>query len=100
MPEDIVRRVDTVERNQSDLARSITEIVGELGEMRKPLDELRVDRAVRQERDKNLNERLDRIEASIAAVYSLGKWLLATFGAVLIVAVASFIVKGGLNVAG
>lgn len=98
MPEDIVRRVDTVERNQSDLARSITEIVGELGEMRKPLDELRVDRAVRQERDKNLNERLDRIEASIAAVYSLGKWLLGTIGAVVVAAAVTFMLNGGFNV--
>lgn len=96
--DELKRRIDVIERNQSDQARSMTGIVEELNEMRKPLDQLRVDREVRKERDKNLNERLDRIEDSIAAVYSLGKWLLATIGAVVVVAAVTFMLNGGLNV--
>lgn len=96
--DELNRRMDVVERNQSDLARSVTGIVDELGKVREPLDQLRVDREVRRERDKNLYQRLDRIEDSIAAVYSLGKWLLATIGAVVIVAAVTFMLNGGLNV--
>ena len=35
------------------------------------------------------------IEASLKAVYGLGKWLLATVRSVLVVAVVGFILKGG-----
>ena len=94
----LLRRLDATERNQSDLARQHTEIVEEVRELRRPLDELRTDREVRKERDKHLDERLGRIEKSIASVYSLGKWMLGVVGSALLLAFVTFVVKGGLNV--
>ena len=61
----LLRRLDISERNHSDLAKSLTEMVSDLNELRKPLDELRTDREVRKERDKHLHERLDRIDKTI-----------------------------------
>jgi hypothetical protein len=101
MPDEIsqiLRRLDATERNQTDQAKSLTAITVEIGELQAPLKQLEIDREVRKERDKNLNGRLDRIEESIHAVYNLGKWVLAAIGAVLITAVVTFVVKGGLNV--
>lgn len=63
------------------------------------MGELKISKAVDAERDKNLKERLDRIEKSIEGLYGLGKWALLAFFGVLIGAVATFIVNGGLNVA-
>jgi hypothetical protein len=94
----LLRRVDTIERNHSDAAKSITKIVGEINEMRPPVDQMRIDREVRKERDKNLNERLDRIEASIRSVYNLGKWVLTAIAASLVTAFVTFLVNGGFSV--
>ena len=111
--EDIRTRLASTERNQSDLAKSITAIVDDVHEMRKPLDELKTDREVRKEREKNLNERLDRMESTFKTEISdlkddMGaRWsklqmplwagASALIGAV-VVALWQFVVKGGLNV--
>jgi hypothetical protein len=69
-------------------AKTITEIVAALN--------LRnVEDARRDERDKARDERLDRIEESIKAVYGLGKWVLAAIGGVFVTAIVGFILKGG-----
>lgn len=94
----ILRRLDGVESNQTLLAKSHTEFVQDLGEIRKPLDELRTDREVRKERDKNLNERLDRIEEGQRGIYRLGWWVLATFGASAIALIVNFAFSGGFRV--
>jgi len=96
--EKALRRLDGMERNQSDVAKSITALIEDHNKSRNILDELRTDRAVRLERDKNLNERLDRIEASIARIHSLGRWVLAAFGAGLIALISNFLFRGGFNV--
>lgn len=68
MPEELsqlFRRVDVTERNHSDLARTVTALTDRLEEVGKVVDELRLDRARREERDLRMNERFDRIEKSI-----------------------------------
>lgn len=49
-------------------------------------------------RDEAVDLRLKGIEDSIKSFYSLGKWVLAAFGAVLVGALATFIINGGLHV--
>lgn len=99
-------RLGTVERDLRDHAKSIGEIVldqrgikDQLAEVREEgtqrLAEQRQERAVRAVEDKHLDERLDRIEASLRAVFGLGKWLLSAIGAVLVVAIVGFVLKGG-----
>lgn len=111
--EELRRRVDVTERNQADLARTITKIVDEIGDMKRPLDELRTDREVRKEREKNLNERLDRMEKTFEDGLDalkldmntrwgrLQKPLWAGASALIAAAVLTlwqFVVRGGLNV--
>lgn len=109
----VLRRLDMTERNQTDFAKSLTTVIGDLNELRKPLDELKTDKAVRAERDKNLHERLERMENTIEKGLDEVKadidkrfgrlakpvWAAAlAFISVLVGAVATFIIKGGLNV--
>lgn len=111
--EDIRTRLATTERNQSDLAKSIVEIVNDLHELRKPLDDLRTDREVRKERETHLNHRLDRMEGTFKREMETlandmrDRWSklqmpLWTGAAALIGAVVvtlwQFVVNGGLNV--
>lgn len=74
-------------------AKTITELVTELNKLRTDREK---NDALRLMKDEYLDERLDRIEASIKSVYGLGKWVLGAFGAVLLSAAATFIVRGGL----
>lgn len=86
----------TLERLQQDLqnqAKTITELV--------QAESRRQDRETAQnEIDKlkaaHMDERFDRLEARITAVYSLGKWLLTAAGSTFLLAVVTFVVKGGL----
>lgn len=96
--EKLARRADGIERNLSDVGKSITEIVQDHRRTKDILDELKIDRAVREERDKNLNERLDRIEADVSGIKSLGRWILAAMGSGLVLAILNFIIKGGLKI--
>lgn len=93
----LIRRVDTAERNQSDLAKTITELVSEIDDLRKSLDELRLDRAVRTERDIRQTDRFDRIEKRLDGIAKLGWWVLTTFGALTMAAIANLLF-GGLHV--
>jgi len=96
--EKVLRRLDGIERNLSDQGKSITEIVLDHKKTKDVLDELRVDRAVRQERDKNLDDRLNRIENDVSAIKKLGMWILTAIGSGLVLAILNFIIKGGLKV--
>ena len=86
----LLRRLDAIERNQSDAARTATAIVEEI-------HGIKTDREVRKERDLRLNERLDRIEERLDGVYKIGWWFLAIFGAAFIALVANFTFRGGFN---
>lgn len=74
-------------------AKTITELVNTVSQLRTDREK---NDALRTLKDEHLDERLDRIEASIRSVYSLGKWVLGAFGASLLTALATFVVRGGL----
>jgi hypothetical protein len=109
----LLRRMDMAERNMSDAAKTSTEIIEAQREMREELGDVKTDRAVRAERDKNLHERLERMEKTIEAGLKAVKedidgrfnrlrtplWAAAlAFISALIAAIANFIIKGGLSV--
>lgn len=109
----LLRRMDMAERNMSDIAKTTTGLIEAQHDMREELGDVKTDRAVRAERDKNLHERLERmektIEAGLTAVKAdidnrLGRltkplWAAAlAFITVLVGAIATFIIRGGLNV--
>lgn len=94
--------IDDIRRDLNRHGESISAIVTDARNTKDELNILRsgidAERKVRLVEDRHLNERLDRIEESIEALNKVGKWILVTFGASLIVAVSSFILKGGLSV--
>jgi hypothetical protein len=87
MPE----RIDMLVNDVQAHAKTITELT-------KSLIEIDKRDAVEAESKKNLNERLDRIEKSISAIYKLGLWVLAAFGAAAISLIANFMFNGGFVV--
>lgn len=111
----ILRRLDVMERNHSDLAKTITKLIEEIDLMKRVLEEGRIDRAVRAERDIRINDRFDSINLKfdqlnrafneqlthiskrVDSVYGLGRWLLGAFGALLIALVSNFLFRGGFT---
>lgn len=89
-------RMLMLERNLSDQAKSITEVITDQREIRGDVSDLKRANDIRDVEDRHLDERLDRIEEQIKAVYGLGKWLLGAIGSVVVVAVVGFMLKGGL----
>lgn len=94
----LARRIDAIERNHTMLASSLTKMVEELEDIRKPLDDLRLDRAARLERDKGIHERFDRVERSLKGIHGIGWWLLTAAGSTGVAFLMSFILSGGLDV--
>lgn len=73
------------------------------------LSEIKTERAVQKERDKNLTETLDRLQESINkldatnnakfnGIYKLGWWVLAAFGGSFVALIANFAFRGGFVV--
>lgn len=112
MPDEIhaiLRRLDSIERNQTDAAKTTSIIIEEI-------HGVKTDRAVRMERDKALGERFERIEERrterdkvladrferieerLNSIYKIGWWFLAVFGAGFIALVANFTYRGGFYV--
>jgi hypothetical protein len=94
-PTVMARRLDGMDRNLSDLARSVTHLVQDIDKSKNVLDELRVDRALRVERDLRIAEQFTEVKAKINGIYKLGWWVLATFGAALIMLMVNFALRGG-----
>jgi septal ring factor EnvC (AmiA/AmiB activator) len=76
--EAVLRRIDTVERNASDLARSHTEMTKVVARESERIDRLeeahyeaREDRARREEREKTLWNNVDAIRSDIKAIKEL-----------------------------
>jgi len=94
---------DPIEALRAMLAnheRTLTELVQEHRQIKAFMDEIRTDREVRKERDKNLAEHLSRIEASLGSVFQIGKWLLLTTGSGVLMAITTFLINGGFRVVG
>lgn len=97
-----VAEIDDIRRDLTRHGESISALVVDARNTKDQLNILQsgieIERKVRLVEDRHLNERLDRIEESIEALNKVGKWILVTFGASLIVAVSGFILRGGLTV--
>jgi hypothetical protein len=88
--------IEMLRRDHVGLSSSFSNLVIRIDDMeRNDIADLKQAKAVRAVEDKHLEERLDRIEDSLKAVYGLGKWLLASIGSVLVVAIVGFVLKGG-----
>ena len=87
MPE----RIDMLVNDVQAHAKSISELT-------KALIEVEKRDAVEVETKRYLNDRLERIEKSIAAIYRLGWWILTAFGAAAVSLIANFMFRGGFIV--
>lgn len=79
-------------------SKTLSEIIQDAAKTKELLSEFIIDREVRKEVDKNLNEKLTRIESRLDGLASIGKYILFAFLTTLIASVVTFIVKGGLSV--
>lgn len=100
--------IDLLRRDHTSLAATVGNLTIEMRLIKDYMIEMQTDRAVRTERDKNLHDRLGRIEKSIEVleaeckkdfdkITSIGKWILTAFAVVLIAAIGNFIINGGLG---
>ena len=104
--------VEILKSDVQNHAKTLGVLVIELRDIKDIVEQLVIDKAVKVEQDKYLDDRLRRIEASITsqtnkfdaqfkAIYRLGIWVLCAFGMALITGIGNFIIKGGLaNVGG
>ena len=84
---------DSVELLRKDftlLASSVSALTGEVAE-------LKLQSAVRDERDKAVREHLARIDTTLMDIKSVARWFLFAFSSSLIGAFVLFVVRGGLN---
>lgn len=93
--EEIRERLATTERNQSDFAKSITSLIGTIREVENDVDRLKTAEAVAVEREKARDEWRGRTEKKLDGIYNLGWWVLATFGALTMAALANLLYSGG-----
>jgi hypothetical protein len=84
-----IDRNDLIERDLQSHAKTIIELT-----MRMP--DYEKDQAVREVKDEHLEERFERIEDRVQAIYKLGLWILAAFGGSFIALVANFVFRGVL----
>lgn len=100
----ILRRMDTLERNQSDHSRKFTEftLAGEAMDKRvKVLEQIQQDRRVsdveRTAREQSMQKDIKSIESRMEKIETgVGRILWAIAGAVIL-AVVGFVLRGGLN---
>lgn len=97
------RRVDLLERDSRNHARSLTEIVnvvGAQGNDLKKLGEWQMTRLLaevrEEERDKALYTRLDSLDTAIKGMREGWTKILWTIGGAVIVALVAFVIRGGL----
>jgi chromosome segregation ATPase len=98
------RRLDGIERNASDLARTATVMMeemtllkGRVRELEEHHQDYRVRTAAEAERDKALQSDISNIKDDIKSIKSLGKSFLTTFISAIILAFVAFLIKGGLS---
>jgi len=101
-------RLSLLEKDVLAHAQSLSAITVHVSDVKQAVDRLLIDKAVQDEADKNLRERLERIETSIrdqtkefnsklASIYKLAWWFCTVFGGAIIIAFVNFLLKGGLN---
>lgn len=101
--EAMLRRLDTVERNASDLARSHTELTNMVGRVDNRVDALetswqdeRVDKAARVERDIAIKNDIASVKSDVASIKATFAKALWVFISAVIVAFATFLIRGGM----
>lgn len=102
--EAILRRIDAVERNHTDLARSVTEITNGVGEVKGRVVELeeehherRVLDATRAGREESMQKDIASIRGDIQGIKAAGTKLLWIVGTAIVLAFVAFVIKGGLG---
>lgn len=104
------QRIDALLRNVEAHATTLSLFTNELTDVKKVLAQMSIDKAVREQVDKGLNERLARIEKSIevltgtidrkfAPISRTLIWFGSVVGAALLVAIVKFLISGTLTVA-
>ncbi len=85
---------DTVNLLRQDLiahAKSISVMTERIADLEEFKAEMKLDLVRR-------DARAERMAEQINAIYNLGKWVLVTFGALLLAALSRFMISGGLSV--
>lgn len=95
--EDLRARLATTERNQSDLAKSITVLVETNQEAEKRLAKLETNEEVNKAYEQARDEWRKRTELKLDGIYKLGWWVLTTFGSLTMAALAAILYGGGGN---
>ncbi len=94
----IRERLATTERNQSDLAKSVTALVEGQQDTDKRVAKLETNEEVNKAREEARDEWRRRTETKLDGIYRLGWWVLTTFGSLTMAALASLLYGGGGNV--
>lgn len=101
------QRVDALLRNVEAHAATLSLFTAELSDVKRVLAQMAIDKAVREQVDKSLNERLARIEKSIdvltgtidkkfAPISKTLIWIGSIAGGAIIIAVIKFLMSGAL----
>lgn len=95
--DELRRRVDVTERNQTDLAKSVTGIIESHQSLDDRLDRLERNEEINKVREEARDEWRKRTEAKLDGIYKLGWWVLTTFGALTMAALANLLYGRGGN---
>lgn len=95
MPDDLQRRLDMSERNQSDLAKSVTGLISELQYVQDDISRLKTNEEVNKAREEGRDEWRKRTEGKLDGIYRLGWWVLTSFGGLTMAALANLLYGGG-----
>jgi hypothetical protein len=94
MADDLHRRLDMTERNQSDLARTVTGIVQEIAGLQEDVHRLKTNEEINKVREESRDEWRKRTESKLDGIYRLGWWVLTTFGGLTLAALANILFGG------
>lgn len=95
--DDLRSRLASTERNQSDLAKSITVIVETQQDTDKRVSRLEINEEVNKAHEEARDEWRKRTEVKLDGIYRLGWWVLTTFGGLTMAALANLLYGGGSN---
>lgn len=94
----MLRRLDTIERNQTDQAGTLTAEAHAIDGLEKADRAAEIERVRREGKDAALELRLGAIEQRINGIYRLGFWVLTAFGTSTVALLVNFLFKGGIVV--
>lgn len=89
-------RVDTLERDSRDHAKTLSEIIEKLNLLEKENHERRLIEVRAEERSIARTEQLERIEKDIAGIKAVGSRILWIIVVAVIGAFVTFVLRGGL----